>query len=183
MKLTNLLCRKYSMTKVWDKLRDELSLSNSTELELRVCKWASLIWPGLQRLGSCAALASLDKDGIDLVDGGGGASKLAVVIQCKGRLPPKPIAKEDIRAAEKSVTSFINSPYSCETYAFIHNSASGSADLYRELAQVVSRVSASGKAEQAFCWNIANFSNHLKQQLVLSINRIDAIRQRRGGSS
>jgi hypothetical protein len=152
------------MAKVWEKLRHELSLCNSTGLELTFCKWAQLIWPRLQRPATSGAVGQLDKFGIDLVDAEGNP-RFAVVVQCKGRSPPKPLTSKDVVDAEKSVSAFVDSPYSCEVYVLIHNCQSGDPDHYRQLDQAVRRVVSVGKADQAFCWNVAQFSQHLSTWL------------------
>lgn len=149
----------------WGKVKERLKASSQRDFEqaalplLRI-KWANLATP--------KAMGYLDEAGLDHCVIGSG-SPIEVVVQCKGFQIHEPLGEDHISQMHKSVYSFIDSPHSCQTYLLVYNRQATDRDFAMKLEVLMDLLVASGKAQEAFVWDLDLFQKNINAALVLRL--------------
>lgn len=131
------------------------------DLERAVLPVARAIWPALVQP---RGLAKYDSAGVDLVafkeEGG-----IEVVIQCKGVFKAEGLHDDQFASFAKSISSFMESDLTTETFVVIHNQDSRNRKVADKIDAALATLVTAGRAKTVIQWDRQAFLGALEARL------------------
>ncbi|MCP4098502.1 MAG: hypothetical protein GY748_19920 [Planctomycetaceae bacterium] len=151
----------YLNSYVWTRKSGELAASSSRDFERLALPLLRIFWPDLIHP---RGLSGLDRAGIDLVEWSD-TGHFPVVVQCKGLYEEELLVSKQLSQIRKSITSFLNSKFSCETYILLHNRTGEERDAHSTILGYLNDLKTKGKARKVELWDRQKFLKRVKRQL------------------
>lgn len=150
---------------VWRQKGGELAAASARDFERLALPLLRAFWPTLIHPRE---LSRLDRAGIDLVvwsDSG----DFPVAVQCKGLYQEETLVSEQLPQIRKSIESFRNSRFKCQTYLFLHNRTGEDRIAHKEILGLLDELVQIGKATNTELWDRQTFLKRVKLQLKTKI--------------